>query len=176
MTKPTEKKRRGSAAPILIVAIVLLFAAVAAAAVILLLSGGGTTAQATPRVVQVTKVITPTSQESSSYPAPVLLEPSAGAAVGDDARFEWQWNGPALGGNQAFGLYIWSVAEEEAGAIPQKAIEPTTATAVDVDLAALASVVEYGPGNYYWTVLVIDTRTDTRAGEWGEQRWFEYRP
>jgi serine/threonine-protein kinase len=176
LKKPVEEKRRGGAAPILIIAIVLLFVAVAAAAVILLLSGGGDTAQATPRVVEVTKVVLPTSQEVSSYPAPVLLEPSAGAAVGNDVRFEWQWSGPPLAENHAFGLYVWSVAEEEAGNLPRKAIEPTTATAADVDLSALASVIEHGPGSYYWMVLVIDTQADARVGEWGEQRWIEYQP
>jgi serine/threonine-protein kinase len=176
MRKPAEKRRRGGAAPILVAAIVLVFVALAAAAVILLLSGGGGTAQATPRVVQVTKVITPTPQEIGGYPAPVLLEPAAGAVLGNDARFGWQWNGPALGNNHAFGLYVWSQAEEEAGAVPQKAVEPTTATAVDVDLAALPSIVDHGPGNYWWMVLVIDTQTEGVLGEWGEQRWFEYQP
>ncbi len=176
MKQPTEKKRRGGAAPILIAAIVLVVVALAAIAIILLLGGGGTTAQATPRVVQVTKVITPTAQEASGYPAPVLLEPAAGAALGNDARFEWQWNGPALGEGHAFGLYVWSAAEEEAGAVPRKAVEPTAATAADVDLAALPTVVEHGPGTYFWMVLVIDTQTDARVGDWGEQRWFEYQP
>lgn len=176
MKQPTEGKRGRGAAPILIVAIVMVVMALAAAAIILLLSGGGSTPQATPRAVQVTKVITPTSQETTSYPAPALLEPSAGAVLGNDARFEWQWSGPSLGEDYAFGLYVWSVAEEEAGAEPRKAVEPTAATAAEVDLSALPTVVEHGPGRYYWMVIVLDTRTNTVAGEWGEQRWFEYQP
>jgi len=171
-----EEKRKRSIVPILIGAIVLLFVALAVAAVLLLNGGGGTTPAGTPSVLTITRVITPTPPPASGFPAPVLQSPAAGEQLAGNTRFEWQWDGPALDSNQAFDLRIWSQEEEDSGAEARGAATPTKQTSLDVDLDSVATIEESGPGTYYWTVVVIDTGTQSIAGEWGEIREFEYSP
>jgi serine/threonine protein kinase len=169
-----ERKRRRGAVPLLIGAIVLLLIGLVVAGVLLLSDGADVGPAATPRVLTVTKVVVPTPGEATVFPAPVLLSPGAGEGLAGMTRFEWQWAGPSLGADHAFNLLIWSQQEEDAGVQPQPAVEPTQDTSAEVDLSVLPTIQEHGPGRYYWTIIVVDTRTETAAGEWGEQRWFEH--
>lgn len=175
-TPVPERKRKRSAVPILIGGIVLVILALVVAAVLLLGGGGGPPADATPRVLTITRVITPTPQPGAEYPVPALVSPATGKQLADDARFEWQWSGATLGPDHAFELRIWSQMEQDAGSEPRGATTPTKQTAVNVDLGAVPSVQEHGAGTYYWTVVVVDTGAGDVVGEWGERRPFEYTP
>jgi hypothetical protein len=118
---------------------------------------------------------TPTS---APLPAPILLEPKDGETLLDRAVFNWLWQGPSLKANQAFDLRIWSAQEEQRGAIRRGAISPTQGTQAEVDLRYVPTVQDYGPGDYYWTVLVVEIGSDGSpvvVGEWGEERRFVYR-
>jgi hypothetical protein len=118
---------------------------------------------------------TPTS---ALLPAPILLEPKDGETLLDRVVFKWLWEGPPLKAIQAFDLRIWSAQEEERGAIRRGAISPTQGTQAEVDLRYVPAYQDYGPGDYYWTVVVVEIGSDglpVMIGEWGEKRRFVYR-
>ena len=111
-------------------------------------------------------------------PAPALLSPEEGVTALDRMVFEWAWDGPALTENQFFDLRIWSAQEEQQGSPRRGVVPPTKATSVEVSLAAVPAVVDYGPGDYYWTVVLVEYRADGSlvvVGTWGESRRLVYR-
>jgi hypothetical protein len=118
---------------------------------------------------------TPTS---ALLPAPTLLEPKDGETLLDRTVFKWLWEGPPLKADQAFDLRIWSAQEEERGAVRRGAISPMQGTQAEVDLQYVPAYQDYGPGDYYWTVVVVEIGSDGSSvmiGEWGEKRRFVYR-
>jgi serine/threonine protein kinase len=171
---PAGQARQRNPVPILIGAIALLLIALVGVGVVLLRGGSGTSADATPKIVTITRVITPTPQELTNLPAPILLSPPVDDKLSAQAHFEWQWNGPALSANQAFELHIWSKEEEEAQSSTQRATAPTTQTAVDVDLQTVPTVQKFGPDTYFWTVIVVDTNDGSVLSAAGEKRSFNY--
>ncbi len=120
----------------------------------------------------------PTSTPSSALlPAPLLLEPKDGATLLDRTVFRWLWEGPPLRANQAFDLRIWSAPEEQQGSLKRGAISPTQDTQAEVNLRYVPAFQDYGPGDYYWTVVVVEIRSDgspVLIGEQGEKRRFVY--
>ena len=167
---PAERGQRRNMVPFLIGGIALLLLIVVVTAIVLLSGGKDGQPQGTPRVVTITRVITPTPK----LPAPALLKPALGEQVTGTTSFQWMWTGSALEPNQAFELRIWSQAEEDAKAEPQRAITPTTQTAVDVDLGTVPTCQTHGSGTYYWAVVVVDTSTGSMISEWGDRRPFNY--
>ena len=114
----------------------------------------------------------------SSLPAPGLLEPAAGATIGNIVTFRWQWTGPSLQPNQAFDLRIWSAQEEQQGLSPRGAVAPVRTTETSVNLPFAPAIQDYGPGDYYWTVFVVEMSVDGSSrvvSQWGERRRFVYR-
>ena len=110
--------------------------------------------------------------------APLLVAPGDGITAFDRMVFEWTWDGPPLKENQAFDLRIWSVQEEEKGSPRRGVIPPTEETRVEVSLPAVPAIAEYGPGEYLWTVVIVEIGADGSprvAGTWGESRRLVYR-
>jgi hypothetical protein len=92
--------------------------------------------------------------------------------------FRWQWTGPSLKPNQAFDLRIWSVQEEQQGHTPRGAVAPTRHTETSVNLPFAPAIQDHGPGDYYWTVVVVEMSVDGSSrvvGPWGERRPFVFR-
>ncbi|HSR30828.1 MAG TPA: hypothetical protein VLY63_09710 [Anaerolineae bacterium] len=123
---------------------------------------------------------TPTVPTATPTPisAPTLLEPVQGETVLDKTIFRWQWDGRPLAENMAFDLRIWSTQEEQAGGPKRGAVSPTNDTAVEVELPFVPAVQDYGPGEYYWTVVVVELISGAPAKQisnWGERRGFVYR-
>jgi hypothetical protein len=119
----------------------------------------------------------PTPTPTVTYAAPTLLEPADGAGLSGTHRFTWQWNGPPLAGNRAFDLRIWSKQEEQNGSPRRGAIAPTQDMHAYVDLPYVPAITDYGSGDYYWTVVVVELGADGPpkvVGEWGEKRRFVY--
>jgi serine/threonine protein kinase len=167
---PAERKQRRNLVPILIGGIALLILIVVGTVIALLMDGSGGPSQGTPRVVTITRVITPTPK----LPAPALMIPNAGQQLTGNAQFQWVWTGSALGANQAFDLRIRSEQEKNTNVEPRSVMPPTTQTTVDVDLGGVPTVQQFGPGTYFWTVVVVDTAAGSVVSEWGEERWFDY--
>ena len=111
-------------------------------------------------------------------PAPVLVAPDDGVTGFDRLVFEWTWDGPPLKENQAFDLRIWSVQEEEKDSPRRGVVPPTKDTRVEVSLPAAPAIADFGPGDYLWTVVIVEMRADGSpqvAGVWGESRRLVYR-
>ena len=111
-------------------------------------------------------------------PAPQLVAPDDGVTAFDRLVFEWAWDGPPLKENQAFDLRIWSVQEEETGSPRRGVVPPTKDTRVEVSLPAAPAIVDFGPGDYFWSVVIVEVRADGSprvAGVWGESRRLVYR-
>jgi hypothetical protein len=132
------------------------------------------TSSATPTATP--KLVSPTP--SATYPAPpTLLVPSDGAQLFGQQRFAWQWDGPPLGANQAFDLRIWSQQEQQAGRPRRGAVPPTRDTEAEVVLQFVPAIRDFGAGDYYWTVVVVETASGgspTVVGTWGEEWKFSY--
>ena len=111
-------------------------------------------------------------------PAPRLVTPDDGITSSGTIVFEWAWDGPALQDNQAFDLRIWSAQEEEKDSPRRGVVPPTKDTRVEVSLPAAPAIVDYGPGDYFWTVVIVERGADDSlkiAGAWGESRRLVYR-
>jgi hypothetical protein len=108
-----------------------------------------------------------------------LLKPVYGEVLTSKHKcwFEWDWSGPALGENLAFDLRIWSQQEEQNGE-PKRGVDtPTQHKKLKVDLRYVPAILDYDPGDYYWTVVVVEVDTNGPpkvVGEWGEKRKFTY--
>jgi hypothetical protein len=111
------------------------------------------------------------------YPAPSLREPVTGVRIEARQRFTWQWHGPTLGENLAFDLRIWSDQEEQSGLPRRGAVAPTQDQGVDVEMQHVPAIMDHGPGDYFWTVVVVQTGSDDPprvVGVWGEKRRFTF--
>lgn len=129
----------------------------------------------TPVPVTDTPQPAPRLATSRSYPAPLLLEPDPDSALRGQVRFHWQWDGPALSESHFFDLRIWSQQEEDAGVAPRGAVELTKETETEVDLQYAPATVDFGPGVYYWSVVVVEGRENPKVvGQWGEKRRLYY--
>ena len=111
-------------------------------------------------------------------PAPQLVAPEDGITASDRMIFEWVWDGPPLREGQAFDLRIWSVQEEEQGSPRRGVVPPMKDTRAEVSLPAVPAIADFGPGDYYWTVVIVEMAADGSprvAGTWGENRRLVYR-
>ncbi len=117
---------------------------------------------------------TPTPEPLSSptpIPAPRLVAPSDGVTALETMDFDWAWDGPPLKENQAFDLRIWSLQEEQRGSPRRGVVPPTKDTRVTVSLAAVPAILDYGPGDYLWTVVVVEMPAEgppVVVGAWGQ--------
>jgi hypothetical protein len=55
--------------------------------------------------------------------------------------------------------------------------KPTRMTQLCVDLQFVPAIQAHGEGDYYWTVLVVETDSGSPkvVGEWAEKREFMYK-
>ena len=119
----------------------------------------------------------PTKTPEPAYPAPTLLEPEDGSRLTGVQRFTWQWNGPSLREDLAFDLRIWSLKEDQEDKPRRGAAVPTLDTESEVALSYVPAIADHGPGDYYWTVVVVKSGAGGSSqvvGEWGEKRRFTY--
>jgi serine/threonine protein phosphatase PrpC len=124
---------------------------------------------------------TPTPTPGVRYPIPVLSEPADGETLSGTVTFSWQWDHEPLPEGVAFDLRLWSHQEDPSEA--RRAADPTHRTTVEVDLQYAPVTQEFGPGVYYWTVVVVwDPCLPTEGSvcqlqvvsEGGERRMFIY--
>ncbi len=111
-------------------------------------------------------------------PAPRLVAPDEGITASGSMVFEWAWDGPPLKEKQAFDLRIWSAQEEESGGPRRGVVPPTKDTRAEVLLPAVPAIADFGPGDYFWTVVIVEMAADGSpkiAGTWGEKRRLVYR-
>jgi hypothetical protein len=121
---------------------------------------------------------TETAAPLAQAPAPRLVAPDEGITASGRMVFEWAWEGPVLEENQAFDLLIWSAQEEEKGSPRRGVVPPTKDTRAEVSLPAAPAIADFGPGDYFWTVVVVEMAADGPprvTGTWGEIRRLVFR-
>lgn len=112
---------------------------------------------------------------TTGFPAPRLVEPSPDSEVRGNVRFRWLWDEPPLAEPHYFDLRIWSQQEQDANIEPRGAVELTRQTETDVNLQWAPAIVDFGPGVYYWTVVVVKGQQNPKVvGQWGEKRRLYY--
>jgi hypothetical protein len=133
-------------------------------------------------VPTVTRKPEPTATQANLTPTPLsapdLVEPGDGATLTQRIVFRWFWKGPQLEPNQAFELRIWSAQEEQAGGLRRGAVAPTQERYAEVELQYVPAIQDYGPSDYYWTVVLVQVNAGGSPrviGQWGESRRFVYR-
>jgi hypothetical protein len=121
----------------------------------------------------------PPPGEAGPLPPPILVDPPSETEVGDVALFAWDWPHGPLEEPFFFDLRIWSLPENELPPEARRpAIEPTKETRVEIELPAVPAIAEQGPGEYFWSVVVVARGCPDcpweMAGEWAEPRVFHY--
>jgi hypothetical protein len=121
----------------------------------------------------------PLSGEPGPLPPAILVEPPPGAELGARAAFFWEWPHEPLAYEFFFDLRIWSLPESE---LPpegrRSATMQTKEHGVEIELPDVPAIAEHGPGDYFWSVVVVikpcpDCSPEI-AGEWPEPRPFYY--
>jgi len=95
------------------------------------------------------------STPTPTLPKPILSSPLASVALHGVIRFEWTYS-RTLGRNQAFQVLIWKEGETEHRGAADSQQDPWQ----DINLDAVPKLISDGPGEYLWSVVVVDSRTD----------------
>jgi hypothetical protein len=115
------------------------------------------TAQPPPDTVQ------PTDPEAT------LIEPTPGAPLRGEVTFRWSYPG-RLPRYKQFQVLIW----QEGDAQHNGAADFTPATEQVINLDNVPQVRDRGPGDYWWSVVVVDTRTGKRTSREASPRLWTY--
>ncbi len=104
-----------------------------------------------------------------TLPKPTLISPLPSVALQGVVRFEWSYS-RTLGQNQAFQVLIWKEGEID----HQGAADSQTEKWQSIDLDAVPKLNSDGPGEYLWSVVVVDSRTDDPLSPEATPRKFVY--
>ncbi len=96
---------------------------------------------------------------AANYGAPLLVSPNNNASVSGRATFTWQWNGQPLEANQGFEVRIWRNGQPD----HYGAASPVRANQVEIDVLGAYGVAG-APGNYLWTVAIVQLDPYQRIG------------
>ncbi len=108
---------------------------------------------------------------SGLLPAPVLISPPNGEAIGGRTVFKWQWKGPKLAADQGFEIRLWKVGQaDHYGAT---GVLPGNVTEAALDVAGSYGWQQGGNGLYNWTVAVVATDPYKRIGAEADPRALE---
>lgn len=104
----------------------------------------------------------PPTATPMAIPAPVLVRPTDGSSTsGLVNNFAWTWPGAALDANQGFEVRIWRDGQPDhygaAGIV-------RGATFLRLDVWTSYGVQQGGPGQYYWTVALVQVEPYKRIG------------
>jgi serine/threonine protein phosphatase PrpC len=115
---------------------------------------------------------TPQASPTSAGPtgsAPTLQEPTEGAELPGEVTFVWSYSKPLLGNSQ-FQVLIWQEGQSQHNG----AAEFTSSTSQRIDLAQVPQIRDGGPGQYSWSVVVVDAATGRRTSPEAFSRRFFY--
>jgi serine/threonine protein phosphatase PrpC len=112
--------------------------------------------------------LSPIPTSAPLLPAPTLVEPPQGLNVRGQVLFEWRYS-RSLRTSQAFQVLIWrDGAQDHSGAA-----EFTEQKEQQIDLDVLLPA-RGGPGDYWWSVVVVDERSNARVSDEATPRRFTY--
>jgi serine/threonine protein phosphatase PrpC len=109
------------------------------------------------------------TETPSSEPAPTLQEPAEGAELHGTTTFVWSYS-KSLPQNSQFQVLMW----QEGQAQHDGADDFTGSMSQDIDLAQVLQIRNGGPGQYFWSVVVVDTGTGQRISPESTSRHFIY--
>jgi hypothetical protein len=102
-------------------------------------------------------------------PAPILKDPPDGASIfrGTEAEFKWTWESE-LGDDQGFEIRLWHENDTVhyrardiiPGVIAKSNRQHDGIYVSSFTIDGAESVQLHGPGNYRWTVVVVDLETN----------------
>ena len=95
----------------------------------------------------------------AAYPAPVLVQPEAGAGSGSNVTFSWRWNG-TLKDNEYFDLRMWRAGEDHRQGVVDCKTTPRVSN-LNGEYVVSTSITKVGAidrpaGEWYWSVAVLD--------------------
>jgi len=125
----------------------------------------------TPRPTQPRPTATERPPTATSEPpdtAPTLESPAAEAELQGMVTFSWSYGRLAL--RKAFQVLIWKEGEKE----HYGAADFTRQRQQQINLDDVSQVRDGGPGVYYWTVVVVDKKTEARLSSDDTGRRFTY--
>jgi serine/threonine protein phosphatase PrpC len=102
-------------------------------------------------------------------PAPILADPQEGVDLSGEVTFAWSYDTSLPEGSE-FQVLIWHQDENP----PFDVAGNTRATSLLIDLARVSPILADGPGQYYWTVVVVDVGTGARTSPEAFPRHFIY--
>ena len=114
---------------------------------------------------------TTTPTPGSNLPPPTLVQPQEGASVQGMLTFVWDYSLEELDASHAFQVLIWSGDPNEAN--PPGAAEFTRALSQEIDLDVILPA-QGGPGQYFWTVAVVDASSGIRLSRQATPRTLVY--
>jgi serine/threonine protein phosphatase PrpC len=102
-------------------------------------------------------------------PAPVLQEPADSVELLGTVDFRWSYSG-SLPQNKQFQVLIWQEGDRQ----HKDAAGLTPSTLQQIDLTQVPKVRDGGAGQYFWSVVVVDTGTNRRTSPEASPRYFIY--
>jgi serine/threonine protein phosphatase PrpC len=112
----------------------------------------------------------PANTPQPSDPAPTLTDPPSEADLRGEMTFRWDYPSMPLGLGKAFQILIW----KEGDTAHNGAAEFTRWRTQRLNLDEVPQIKTSGPGEYYWTVVVVNKRTEQRISPEAEPRRFTY--
>jgi hypothetical protein len=116
-------------------------------------------------------VPTATSTPGNSVAPPTLVEPQEGASVQGMVTFVWDYSLEELDASHAFQVLAWSGDPNEEN--PPGAAEFTRALSQAINLDVILPP-QGGPGQYFWTVAVVDASSGSRLSRQAAPRTLVY--
>ncbi|MFN2291273.1 MAG: Stp1/IreP family PP2C-type Ser/Thr phosphatase [Anaerolineae bacterium] len=129
------------------------------------------TEQTPPAPTDTATVPTATLTPGSNIPPPTLVQPQEGASVQGTVTFTWDYSLEELNASHAFQVLIWSGDPNETD--PPGAAEFTRALSQEINLDIVLPA-QGGPGQYFWTVAVVDTSSGNRLSRQASPRTLVY--
>jgi hypothetical protein len=113
----------------------------------------------------------PQEEPPPEYPAPTLEHPPAEPVPELHGEVVFAWRFPLeLRPGEAYQLLVWPTE----GAGPEPALEPWPNWEVVINLDKIPQVRERGPGEFFWSVVVVSAETQERISPVAEPRPFFY--
>jgi len=107
---------------------------------------------------------------AASVPAPILLAPREENAASLHGSTTFEWSYPrALRADEAFQVLIWQEGQTHAGVYP---LGRETNAVVRLD--DVPQVKTAGAGTYFWSVVVVQARTETKLSSEASPWQFNY--
>jgi hypothetical protein len=130
-----------------------------------------TTATPKPTKTRQAPTATNTPRPTATQQPPTLVSPAAGVELQGPVSFQWDYPAGSLSSEYAYQVLIWREGEKEPH---QGAAESTSKLVQSINLDEVPQVKTGGPGNYFWSVVVVRKIGGKPASDPATPRLFIY--